>query len=146
MYSVCEKRSQMKSLRDWSGPQFYVSFHFSYSDSLNFAWEKDTGREPQTHTKKKNLRDDVMELPSRAQTIWGWGRSSGKPMKKAPFDYNRCRLHLSLPCWALSENHKAKVSALPARNRPPRFTCIVELWNENQQGTNIHFSKMNQFQ
>lgn len=71
MYSVCEKRSQMISLRDWSGPQFYVSFHFFYFDSLNFAWEKDTGREPHT---QKNLRDDVMELPGRAQAIWGWGR------------------------------------------------------------------------
>lgn len=27
-----------------------------------------------SHTHKKNLRDDVMELPGRAQAIWGWGR------------------------------------------------------------------------
>lgn len=83
----------------------------------------------QKKKKKKNLRYDVMEFPSRAQPFCEWGQSSGKPMKKLLVRRigTDC---LALPCWIFSENHKAKVSALPAQNRPPRFTCIVELQNE----------------
>lgn len=51
---VCEKRSQRFSLRDWSGPQFYASFQFSYFDSLIFSWENYTGTEPK---KKKKISD-----------------------------------------------------------------------------------------
>lgn len=75
MYSVCEKRSQRNSLRDWSGPQFYVSFLFSYFDSLNFAWEN-------VQNQKKSQIWHHGSRASRTQAICEWGQSSGKPIKK----------------------------------------------------------------